>query len=170
VHISARPRFAKRLSPGDHSVDIDVQRGLSSSLKLIPSLLKAEGSCPERIAFPATMSALVKAKLKAARDAIGKKDYAAAQVAALQALDFESDNYNACVVCALPFEHDPELSYRNVFLGLASLELGNHEQSEQVITPSSLPGRHINMLLAGISTCDRSFTRARLSLAGAPPR
>lgn len=41
------------------------------------------------------MSALVKGKLKAARDAIGKKDWAAAQIAAEAALDFEPDNYNA---------------------------------------------------------------------------
>jgi superkiller protein 3 len=43
------------------------------------------------------MSALVKGKLKAARDAIGKKDWAAAQIAAEAALDFEPDNYNAYV-------------------------------------------------------------------------
>lgn len=41
------------------------------------------------------MSALVKVKLKAARDAIGKKDWDAAENAASQALDFEPDNYNA---------------------------------------------------------------------------
>lgn len=36
-----------------------------------------------------------KGKLKAARDAIGKKDYTAARDAALQALEYEPDNYNA---------------------------------------------------------------------------
>jgi superkiller protein 3 len=41
------------------------------------------------------MSALVKGKLKAARDAIGKKDWTAAQIAAEAVLDFEPDNYNA---------------------------------------------------------------------------
>jgi superkiller protein 3 len=42
------------------------------------------------------MSALVKTKLKAAREAIGKKDWAAAQTAASTALEYEPDNYNAC--------------------------------------------------------------------------
>lgn len=39
----------------------------------------------------------VKSKLKAAREALGKKDYEAAQNAALQVLDYETDNYNAFV-------------------------------------------------------------------------
>jgi superkiller protein 3 len=41
------------------------------------------------------MSALVKTKLKSAREAIGKKDWAAAQKAASQVLDYEPENYNA---------------------------------------------------------------------------
>ncbi|KAI3608067.1 antiviral protein [Moniliophthora roreri] len=57
---------------------------------------------------------IVKTKLKNARDSIGKKDYNAAKNFALQVLDFEPDNYNA-----------------NVFLGLASLELGEYDASEQ---------------------------------------
>ncbi|KAJ7124904.1 superkiller protein 3 [Mycena epipterygia] len=57
---------------------------------------------------------LVKAKLKSAREALGKKQYAAAKDAAEQALAFDPANYNA-----------------NVFLGLALLELGDHAQSEQ---------------------------------------
>ncbi|KAJ7251764.1 TPR-like protein [Mycena haematopus] len=57
---------------------------------------------------------LVKAKLKAARDALGKKQYAAAKDAAEQALAFDPGNYNA-----------------NVFIGLALLELGDFGQSEQ---------------------------------------
>ncbi|KAJ6593707.1 TPR-like protein [Mycena capillaripes] len=57
---------------------------------------------------------LVKAKLKAAREALGKKQYAAAKDAAEQALAFDPVNYNA-----------------NVFLGLSLLELGDLEQSEQ---------------------------------------
>jgi superkiller protein 3 len=113
------------------------------------------------------MSALVKGKLKAARDAIGKKDYSAAQAAALQALDFESDNYNACVRCALSqHRRDSDSTRRNVFLGLASLELGNHEQSEQVIAPSNLRGRRMNMMFAGVPTCNRGFAGAAAGLAG----
>jgi superkiller protein 3 len=40
---------------------------------------------------------LVKAKLKAAREALGKKQYAAAKDAAEQALAFDPSNYNAWV-------------------------------------------------------------------------
>ncbi|KAJ7755694.1 superkiller protein 3 [Mycena maculata] len=57
---------------------------------------------------------LVKAKLKAAREALGKKQYAAAKDAAEQALAFDPTNYNA-----------------NVFVGVALLELGDFAQSEQ---------------------------------------
>jgi len=60
------------------------------------------------------MSAFVKSKLKAARDAIGKKDYEKAREASLGVLEFEPDNYNA-----------------NVFLGLALLHLNQTEESEQ---------------------------------------
>ncbi|KAI6121364.1 superkiller protein 3 [Pisolithus sp. B1] len=59
-------------------------------------------------------SAFVKSRLKAARDAIGKKQYETARDAASQVLDYEPDNYNA-----------------HVFLGLAYLELGHHDKSEQ---------------------------------------
>jgi superkiller protein 3 len=45
------------------------------------------------------MASLVKSKLKAARDALGKKDYESAKNAASHVLDFEPDNYNACVSC-----------------------------------------------------------------------
>ncbi|KAG2153913.1 superkiller protein 3 [Suillus clintonianus] len=61
------------------------------------------------------MSSFAKSKLKAARDAIGKKKYEQAREAAAQVLDYEPDNYTA-----------------HVFLGLAFLELGQHEQSEQL--------------------------------------
>ncbi|KAJ7502768.1 TPR-like protein [Mycena galericulata] len=57
---------------------------------------------------------LVKAKLKAAREALGKKQYAVAKDAAEQALAFDPTNYNA-----------------NVFVGLALLELGDFSESEQ---------------------------------------
>ncbi|KAG8887667.1 hypothetical protein FRB98_009229 [Tulasnella sp. 332] len=60
------------------------------------------------------MSTIVKTKLRAAREAIGKKDYRVAEESAQQVLSFEPDNYNA-----------------NVFLGVASLELGKMEESEQ---------------------------------------
>ncbi|EGN99549.1 hypothetical protein SERLA73DRAFT_159810 [Serpula lacrymans var. lacrymans S7.3] len=60
------------------------------------------------------MSSFAKAKLKAAREALGKKQYEIAREAASQVLDYEPDNYNA-----------------HVFLGLASLELNQYEKSEQ---------------------------------------
>ncbi|KAG6857271.1 hypothetical protein H0H87_007104 [Tephrocybe sp. NHM501043] len=55
-----------------------------------------------------------KSKLKAAREALAKKDYASASNAAAQVLDYEPDNYNA-----------------TVFLAVSLLELGQYEQSEQ---------------------------------------
>ncbi|KAG1851683.1 superkiller protein 3 [Suillus subluteus] len=61
------------------------------------------------------MSSFAKSKLKAARDAIGKKQYEQARQAAAQVLEYEPDNYTA-----------------HVFLGLALLELGQHEKSEQL--------------------------------------
>jgi hypothetical protein len=42
------------------------------------------------------MSSFAKSKLKAARDAIGKKKYEQAREAATQVLDYEPDNYTAC--------------------------------------------------------------------------
>ena len=45
-------------------------------------------------------SAFAKQKLKAARDALGKKKYDDAKNAASQVLEYEPDNYNASV--ALP--------------------------------------------------------------------
>ncbi|KAF7315319.1 Antiviral protein [Mycena indigotica] len=56
---------------------------------------------------------LVKTKLKAARDAIAKKQFSLAKDASEQALAFDPTNYNA-----------------NVFLGLALLELGEFAESE----------------------------------------
>lgn len=43
------------------------------------------------------MSAIVKTKLKAARDALGKKDYSTARDAAQDVLAYDADNYNAYV-------------------------------------------------------------------------
>ena len=43
------------------------------------------------------MSAIIKTKLKAARDALGKKDYNTARDAAQDVLAYDADNYNAYV-------------------------------------------------------------------------
>jgi superkiller protein 3 len=43
------------------------------------------------------MSSFLKSKLKEAREALGKKDYDKAREAATQILDYEPENYNACV-------------------------------------------------------------------------
>ena len=43
------------------------------------------------------MSAIFKTKLKAAREALGKKDFESALSASREVLSFESNNYNACV-------------------------------------------------------------------------
>ncbi|KAI9442528.1 TPR-like protein [Lactarius indigo] len=59
-------------------------------------------------------TALLKSKLKAAKDALGKKDYQFAHDTSLQVLDYEPDNYHA-----------------KIFYGLSSLELGRIDQSEQ---------------------------------------
>ncbi|KAJ3501664.1 hypothetical protein NLJ89_g9238 [Agrocybe chaxingu] len=58
---------------------------------------------------------VAKSNLKAAREALSKKDYANAKKHASQVLDFEPDNYNG-----------------HVFLGLALLELGENDESEQI--------------------------------------
>jgi superkiller protein 3 len=100
------------------------------------------------------MATLVKNKLKAARDALGKKDWAAAQTAAQQALDFEADNYNACVALLVPMRSPDSCEHRNVFLGLASLELGSYEQSEQVIFSSTPLVHDVNLMSAGVSKGD----------------
>ncbi|KAK2467787.1 hypothetical protein APHAL10511_000082 [Amanita phalloides] len=55
-----------------------------------------------------------KSKLRQARDALDKKDHAKAKELASEVLDYEPSNYNA-----------------HVFLGLASLGLGEHDESEQ---------------------------------------
>ncbi|KAF8322289.1 hypothetical protein DL93DRAFT_2205831 [Clavulina sp. PMI_390] len=47
------------------------------------------------------MAAFVKGKLKAAREAIGKKDFDTALSASREVLSFESNNYNALVFCGL---------------------------------------------------------------------
>lgn len=41
------------------------------------------------------MSAIVKTKLKAAKEAVGKKDYEKARDASLAVLDYDSENYHA---------------------------------------------------------------------------
>ncbi|KAH9058809.1 TPR-like protein [Lactarius vividus] len=59
-------------------------------------------------------TALLKGKLKAAKDALNKKDYQFAHDTSLQILEYEPDNYHA-----------------KIFYGLSSLELGRIDQSEQ---------------------------------------
>lgn len=61
------------------------------------------------------MAAIVKTKLKAAREAFTQKDYERAQQASAEVLEYEPDNYNA-----------------NVFLGLALLNLNKTEDSERI--------------------------------------
>ncbi|KAH8119473.1 TPR-like protein [Phellopilus nigrolimitatus] len=60
------------------------------------------------------MSTFIKTKLKAARECIQKKDFAKARDATEEILSYEPEHYNA-----------------NVFLGLALLELGELDLSEQ---------------------------------------
>jgi len=43
------------------------------------------------------MASFIKGKLKAAREYLGKKDYKAAEEAAIQVLEYEPGNYNAFV-------------------------------------------------------------------------
>ena len=77
-------------------------------------------------------SSFVKSKLKAARDALGKKQYEAARDAACQVLDYEPDNYNAYVYRAPSYRARGLTWHSHVFLGLAHLELGELDKSEQV--------------------------------------
>ncbi|KAG9079739.1 Superkiller protein 3 [Ceratobasidium sp. UAMH 11750] len=60
------------------------------------------------------MAAIVKAKLKASREAIQKKDFQAALKAAEEVLTYDASNY-----------------YGNVFLGRSAFELGELEKCEQ---------------------------------------
>ncbi|EIN11575.1 superkiller protein 3 SKI3 [Punctularia strigosozonata HHB-11173 SS5] len=60
------------------------------------------------------MSTFAKPKLKAAREAIGKKDWTKARDTSAEVLEYEPDNYHA-----------------HVFLGLSCFELGEYQQSEQ---------------------------------------
>ena len=80
-------------------------------------------------------SAFIKSRLKSARESLGNKDFAGARDATLQILEHEPQNYNACV--DMSFVHvcltEGRYVFRNVFLGLALLELGEIEKSEQVI-------------------------------------
>ncbi|KAG8917885.1 Superkiller protein 3 [Tulasnella sp. 418] len=59
-------------------------------------------------------AALVKAKLKAAREAIARKDFQTARDASEQILSYDPSNYNG-----------------NVFLGLSLSELGEHDKAEE---------------------------------------
>lgn len=53
------------------------------------------GHSSRLVVFDFGVMSLVKSKLKSAREALSKKDYAAAKVSALKALDYEPENYNA---------------------------------------------------------------------------
>ncbi|RDB24954.1 Superkiller protein 3 [Hypsizygus marmoreus] len=75
-----------------------------------------------------------KGKLKIARDALGKKDYAGARDAATQVLEYEPDNYNA-----------------NVFLGLSLMELGEREKSEQAYRTAISSSQENPLAWQGIS-------------------
>ena len=63
---------------------------------------------------------IVKSKVKAARDAIAKKDYEKARDASLAALDYDSENYHAyvaisaCTAACAKNEHQERLSRRVV--------------------------------------------------------
>ena len=84
------------------------------------------------------MASYVKNKLKAAKEAIGKKDYQASRDAALGVLEYEPENYTAyaCIFIsylkpASTFEFI-SVQCRNVFLALSLLNLGETDRSEQV--------------------------------------
>lgn len=119
------------------------------------------------------MAAFIKTKLKAAKDAIGKKDYAAARSAAEGVLSFEADNYHACVLCCLSRlwrALTGRCSYRNVFLGLALSELGENEQSEQVIcTGMRAHGALQLIVLAGVPQSYSKQSWSAACLAGVLP-
>jgi superkiller protein 3 len=74
----------------------------------------------------------VKERLKTAKDAIGKKDFATAKEASLEAIDRDPHNYNA-------YDHNvhstnPDIHKcpgRHVFLGLIFSELDDRAQAEQ---------------------------------------
>ncbi|PPQ64992.1 hypothetical protein CVT26_015701, partial [Gymnopilus dilepis] len=69
----------------------------------------------EKVIAHNKMSSFAKPHLKAAREAISKKDYKTAKKEATLVLDYEPENYNALV-----------------FSALASLELGEYKESEQI--------------------------------------
>lgn len=88
-----------------HSTCEDILHDTSPPLKLehITILAQARAVCKSRAPFerqssrPQIMSSFAKSKLKAARDALGKKKYEQAREAAAQVLDYEPDNYTAYV-------------------------------------------------------------------------
>ncbi len=83
------------------------------------------------------MSAFVKTKVKAARDAIGKKDYEKARELALGVLEYEPDNYHAYVISIPPVARFCGRDWHsNLFLGLAYFNLKQYNESEQVTATS----------------------------------
>ena len=78
------------------------------------------------------MSAIVKTKLKAAKEAVGKKDYEKARDAALAVLDYDSENYHAYVATNRIRRYCLTPNCSNVFLGISYLNLGELQLCEQV--------------------------------------
>jgi superkiller protein 3 len=73
-----------------------------------------------------------KERLKTAKDAIGKKDFATAKEASLQAIDHDPHNYNAYDHNAHSTNPDVHKCLaRHVFLGLIFSELDDRVQAEQ---------------------------------------
>ncbi|KAI0644651.1 TPR-like protein [Trametes meyenii] len=80
------------------------------------------------------MAAFVKGKLKLAREAIAKQEYAKARDAALNALEYESENYNAYV-----------------FLGVAYLKMSDLEKSEQAYRKAIELNPELGLAWQGVS-------------------
>jgi hypothetical protein len=110
--------------------------------------------------------AAVRNKLKAARTAIGKGDFSAAQEASREVLQEDPSNYNASV-CSPVYPglvtHLEDCS--NVFLGLASLELGQQDKSEQVFGLPSF-GSALTEIRVGVSQSDRIRCDLSFGMAG----
>lgn len=77
------------------------------------------------------MASFVKLKLKSAREALGKKDYAKARDLAHGVLEYEPENYHGYVRTS-NIERSISFCFSNAFLGLAFFNLKENEQSEQV--------------------------------------
>ena len=76
-------------------------------------------------------SADLKRKLKAARDALDKKDFQSAHDTSLKVLEYEPENYFAYVPLCAAISHFDTICSK-IFYGMSLLELGRIDQSEQV--------------------------------------